>query len=79
MKTSGFIINPHWPYIGASPNSDAHPMIQTILGAWPDLGTQPCCKALRFNYVTCKRLTLGEWGCLFDNGPKMAVGHPNSN
>ena len=33
MKTSGFIINPRWPYIGASPNSDTHSMIQTILGA----------------------------------------------
>ena len=33
----------------------------------------------RVEYVKRKWLTLGEWDCLLDNGPKLAVGQPNSS
>ena len=56
--------------------------VQTQLGAQPSLGTQPCYKApddLRVKYVKCKWLTSSEWGCLLNNGPRLAVGQPNSS
>ena len=34
---------------------------------------------LQAEYVKCKWLTSGEWGCLLDKGPKFAVGQPNSS
>ena len=54
---------------------------RTLLGARPGLGTLPRYEALgdpRAEYVKRKWLTSGEWGCL-DNGPKLAVGQPNSS
>ena len=50
--------------------------VQTLLGARPGLGTQPCYEApgdLCFEYVKCKWLTLGEWGCFLNKGPKLGV------
>ena len=55
---------------------------RTLLGTRPGLGTQPRYEApgdLRVEYVKRKWLTSGEWGCLLDNGPKLAVGKPNSS
>ena len=34
---------------------------------------------LRVEYVKRKWLTSGEWSCLLDNGPKLAMGQPNSS
>ena len=51
--------------------------VRTPLGARSGLGTQPRYEApgdLRVEYVKRKWLTSGEWGCLLDNGPKLAVG-----
>ena len=55
---------------------------RTPLGARPGLGTQPRCKAPsdpRVEYVKRKWLTSGNWSCLLDNGPKLAVGQRNSS
>ena len=57
--------------------------VQTPLGARPGLGTQLRYEApgdLRVEYVKRRqRLTAGERGCPLDNGPKLAVGQPNSS
>ena len=54
--------------------------VQTPLGAQPDLETQPHHKApidLWVKIVQTQWLTLGEWGCPLNNGPKLAAGQSN--
>ena len=46
------------------------------------LGTQLRYEApgdLRVEIVTTQWLTSGEWGCLLDNGPKLAVGQASNS
>ena len=56
--------------------------VQTPLGVWLGLGTQPIFEApgdLQLETVKTQWLTLVKWGCPLDNSPKMAVGHPYSS
>ena len=56
--------------------------VQTQLGALLGLGVQPRYDAPGDHpaqYVKRKWVTSGEWGCLLDNGPMLAVGQPNSS
>ena len=52
-------------------------LIQTLLGAWLGLGTQPYYKAHN-ELVEIRSLTLGQWGCPLDNCPKLVVGQPSN-
>ena len=57
-------------------------LVQTPPCAWPGLATQPHYEApgdFWVKNVKMQRLTWGEWGCPLDNGPKLAVGQPNSS
>ena len=51
--------------------------VQSLLGAWPGIGIQPCYKApgdLRVKIAKTQWLTSGEWDFPPYNGTKMAVG-----
>ena len=48
----------------------------------PGLGTQPCYKDpsdLQVKIVKTQWSTSSDWGCPINNGPKLAVGQPNSS
>ena len=52
------------------------------LGALLGLESQPCYEApgdLWVENVKPQWLTSSEWGCPLDNGPKLAMGQPNSS
>ena len=54
-------------------------LVQTLIDAWPGLGTQPCIVAhgdLRVETWIHLVLTLGEWHCPLYNGPKKMVRGP---
>ena len=56
--------------------------VQTPLGACLGLRTEPCYDApgdLQVEIVRKQWLTLGLWDCPFKNGPKLAMGQPNSS
>ena len=56
--------------------------VQTPLSTKLSLGTQPRYKApsdLWVEIVKMQWLTLSEWGCPHDNGPKLAMGQPNNS
>ena len=57
-------------------------LVQTPLGICPGLVTQPHYEAscdLWIKIVKTQWLISNEWGCPLDNGPKLAVGWPNSS
>ena len=60
--------------------------VQSLLCAWPDIGTQPCYKTpgnprvkIAEKIAEKQWLKSSEWGCSPDNGPKMDVGQPNGS